>query len=523
MAIIGTSKSGLNDLEYFKQNLLAYDPRTKTTREIREEDLDAEIVCWGESHRTTILPELQRETARRIAKTASCCICLEGIKPGEVIKKLPGWENLSENITFQGSDIRSPATADEYIAATERRQKWNALFQKRKEAYEVMFREWGRRIDEARISHTPLTSVIASLVPPPSIEVVEDEVAQYSCQDVSLKYEIRKSNERLAEEMIKASSKFSKVMAIWGSAHFVLGDKIFEKLAQLQKRYLIVVANRAREEEALLELEWQRYKFEPLSVTVHNGSEVLKIPRILRPFFHPEISLVVPPTPSPRMVNSFQLLDLCKTHGDRLEFASSEEVPLRFTGMSTEDLINLEDAILWQLKSNKRSALPDYHLRIASAINNLLLLGNRSLKVVHMDHFKVDHDISHHEWPSLQLISQGSPLILELTTGSSIGSAAHLLADMIKYGVDFEMKPESNIVFTDITPVELVEILQDPASRLFTWLSQRAPAGAVMEAEGQMDVGAHVYQNGIDPESKIGLYLITTEGFKIRLSNRPQP
>lgn len=523
MAIVGNSYSSLSDRDFFKGNLVAYDHVTKTTREIREEELDAPIIFWGESHRTAILPELQCETLRRLAGKASCCVNLEGLKPGEVIKKMPGWESLPDNITFQGSDVRCSATSEEYMTGTALAQEWYASFRKRKEAYEVMFREWGKRIEEARANHASLASVIATLIRPPSVEDLEQEVARGSFKDVTLLYKLRESNEKLAEEVIAASSKFSKVMAIWGSAHFVLGDKIFEKLNQLQKRYLILLPNRALDEEVSLELKWQSYKFEPLSLTTHNGCEVLKIPQILRSFFHPEISLVMSPIPSPRKVNSLQLLEECKAKGDRLEFAPSDAVPLCFTGMSTNDLLDIEDAIQFHPKSDKRVALPHFHLCVAKALNNLLLLGNRSLKVVQMDNFKVSPDISHHEWPSLEFVSTGSPLVLEITTGSSIGSAAHLLADMIRYGVDFEMQPQSNIVFTDITPAELIEIVKDPASRLLAWLSLRAPAGAVMEADGQIDVGAHVYQNGIDPEPKIGLWLMTTEGFKIRLKNRPQP
>lgn len=523
MAIVGNSYSSLSDRDFFKGNFVAYDHVTKTTREIREEELDAPIIFWGESHRTTILPELQCETVRRLAGKASCCVNLESLKPGEIIKKVPGWESLPDNITFQGSDVRCSATSEEYMTATALARQWYLSFRKRKEAYEVMFREWGKRVEEARANHVPLASVISTLIPPTSVEELEQEVAKGSYKDVTLQYELRKSNEKLAREVIEASCKFSKVIAIWGSAHFVLGDNIFERLNQLQKRYLILLPNLARDEEVSLELKWQRYKFEPLSLTTHNGCEVLKIPQILRSFFHPEISLVMPPIPSPHKVNSLQLLEECKAKGDRLEFTPSDAVPLCFTGMSANDLLDIKDAIQFHPKSDKRVALPHFHLCVAKALNNLLLLGNRSLKVVQMDNFKVTPEISHHEWPSLQFISTGSPLILEITTGSSIGSAAHLLRDMIRYGVDFEMQPQSSIVFTDITPAELIEIGQDPRSRLFAWLSGRAPAGAVMEADGQIDVAAHVYQNGIDPEPKIGLWLVTTEGFKIRLKNKVNP
>ena len=326
---------------------------------------------------------------------------------------------------------------------------------------------------------------------------------------------MRKSNEGLFKEIVEASSQFSKVIVFWGMAHFVLGDRIFEQLERLKKKYVIVIPNDKIQEEARIEQKWQKHQIEPLLLSIPGSTKTLTIPQIFRSYFHPIIQALLPPvsTPSPVKIDPLKLLELCKKRGDRLEFSPTKEAPLHVSGMSTDDLLDIEDALQRNTKTGALTALPHFMNCMAKAFNSMLLLGNSSLKSGSVS-CAIMINIINQDRPFLEFFSKrNETFILEITSGSSVGDAHHLFSEMKRQGVDFIMKPQSNLLFLDITPEELNVVAEHPESQLFPWLNSRAPHGTAVEGEGDVLIFPTPYGD------KKGLFLVTETGLRLFLKD----
>jgi hypothetical protein len=267
---------------FFYENFVQYDPFNQRCVPVSGIE-EAEVIFIGEMHYTHVLQELQCEALRRLANNVSCCVLLEGLKPGQVVKKMPQWESLPDTITFLGSDVRSESDSANYVQWTMTYRERASSFVKRKEVYEASLRDLANKINDSITNQKTFDEVVSLPVVSERLDDVDIEIGRLSIRDVFLRYEHRRSNEGLFREVTQASCQFDKVIAIWGAAHFILGESIFKRLDTLKKKYVILFPNAARWQQARMEDRWQQIneiQFVPQATQIGSEKTTLTIPEI---------------------------------------------------------------------------------------------------------------------------------------------------------------------------------------------------------------------------------------------------
>lgn len=523
----------IKNLSFFYDNYDKYDLATQT----RYKDFggleDAQVVCVGEAHHTSVLCQLQYETLPRLAGSVNACALLEGLNPGQVLKKHPEWEGLPANISLLGSDVRIPSSSEEYTQWLKLIEKAKRLVLEKIEHHTSRVRQQAALLNEAlkknemiideeknAVKVTPaLAQQIEALKPQrnPEYSAVKKQLGKRTKQALALRDstasggEITRSNEGMFEEIQKALHQYRRVIPIWGLNHFLLGDELFAKLDKAHIKYIVLLPNKKNLKKAEEESSWRRDTFEKISLKINQNLK-LKIPAQFRKFFHPSIPFSRTRKIKPQVFDSLKFLER-----QDLQWAWPVNTPLHFKNLSTNDLIVLDDNFGEGSRFRKKGTPPSLD-SVIDCIHNMLFLGNR-----YIQHFDIpDSSLDIYLVPPLYkkeflVIKAKQPVTFNTAPQGSIGTATYLFQEMRRLKRAFEMKAGSWALFLDISENEIHKLLKKP-HRFNAWLKSRAPKDMRVVCEGSAVIALMTY-TGVNYET-LGLRVSTEQSYKISLQPR---
>lgn len=534
-----------SDYEFFSKRYVLYDPVTHNHKSLTFEDVsrlqNVRVIFIPEVHHSSVLKDDQEEALRRLAQNVSCCVLTEALKRGEVLRKMPGWEKLGDNITFHGSDNRASLslTAEEFRQRTEHGHKFIRLHKRQRELNAITVQAFAGFLNEAlKCSTVKIDETLRALVlpssglqtfnaPPEAInerkknERELDKLGEILRLDGNFSADVEKSNRGLGEEIVKkASEQFAKIVAIWGLGHFYLvGNNLYNILKVNNISYAILLPSKDRYQEALIEKKWQAGKEERLPLTVCYGSFKMthSIPREFSHHFHDSIRklFVQPDDITPKVLHSLALKELLKT--DRLELVPTPQAPLRITEICPNEYLAFDE----NLKIS--GELNDLGFDcLVEGINSVLMLGNKILKSMQHNGLNISpEDMYVVEDISFMITGNGVPFAIEVIPNVSRGNLSHLFRQMQKHSVNFDMQPNGVICLKDITPQELELILDKPQDHLCTWMQSKAPINTQVIVEGDVGVCKLPLTTSRGKISDM-LVISTRNGCKISLTPRPE-
>jgi len=520
------------DRLFLEKHYDVYDPDTRSYHKDFSRIKEVDVVFIGEFHQTHVLHRTQYKTLDRLRPP---CVLLEGSFPGQNLNQDPAWRGLSKDITFLGSDIRckTPIKNVEQLSAHMYYEKAKRLAYDKFTQHEKLAQQQASLLNQALkdkeaviiddqrtvVVSPALLEQLKPLTPQKHLELEalleetrqkKEEMNTFTELDGG---ELKQSNRGLVHEIQKALKQFPSIVSIWGLDHFWLGDEMFSKLRKAHISYIVLVPSQRSWEKAMKELEWKYHIVETVSLTLNQDIE-LQVPKAFQHFFHPSLPFIQPKIEEPEVIDTENLLEIFKGQKEPISWTWPAHIPFHLKEMSTDCLIEFGDNFGEGSQFRKTPATLD---PLFQCLNEMLMLGNRRILGVHLaGHLQID--VSQPSRSERRYVEVGltEPIVFEIGSQDSVGTAAYLFQEMQRLSKSFKMKPGSRVQFLDITPKKLHAILEDATGAQFKkWLKSRAPKNMEVIIKGQLTLGKLPYSD--TSGSKEVLEISTEQGCKISL------
>lgn len=523
------------DLLFLEKQYDVYDPDTRSYHKDFSRIKEVDVVFIGEFHQTHVLHRTQYKTLDRLRPP---CALLEGFFPGQNLSQDPAWRGLSKDITFLGSDIRfkTPIENVEQLSLHTDYEKAKRLAYDKFTQYEKIALQQASLLNQALenkeaviiddqrgvVVSAALLEQLKPLTPQKHLELeaLQEEIRlirEESKPDLD-GTELKQSNRGLVHEIQKALKQFPSIVSIWGLDHFWLGDEMFSLLRKAHISYIVLVPSQRSWEKAMKELEWKYHIVETVSLTLNQDVE-LQVPKAFQHFFHPSLPFIQPKIEEPEVIDTKNLLEIFKGQKEPISWTWPAHIPIHLKEMSADCLIEFSDNFGEGLPFRKTPATLE---PLFQCLNEMLMLGNRRIIGTHLAGYpQIDVSQPSRSERHYVEVRLTEPIVFEIGSQDSVGTAAYLFQEMKRLSKSFKMKPGSRVQFLDITPKKLKTVLEDATGAQFEkWLKSRAPKNMEVVLKGQLTLGKLPYSD--TSGSKEVLEISTEQGYKISLRPRKE-
>lgn len=495
-------------LDFLNDNVVVYDFHKKVAHQDFSEVATCQVALVGETHLTSVCDRIQRGLFEKgIFGNQPTCVLEEGLKRGETlsaeqIKEVRDY--LPPSAEVRGSDVRWGDESTEYVGDKkwEKKSVHYRLEVTRQEA--IYFDETVKVLNDYFNSGSNLgveSNEQLFLLSDEAIDRIKvlvenrrlkkrlmiQERPKCPVQKNDHEFddaEILRSNDGLFQEIEKAHEQFPKVLAIWGSAHFVTDERFMKALDQARISYVILLPNQQREAEAKNESNWLRKTTRKCELKIGNKEQpfVVKLPESMRYKLCPELQAIcLRKTDDPLVLDASKLEELFKEKNS-YEFPSGKEV--HFENIPLSDYHHFTD--LGEVKhelANGQGALK--LTQVLRILNNILMIKGLGVNSLHLaGDLRWGVGVSSNHKPFLE-VSSDNAWSITVEPNSRYGYASYLFQEMKRLSMhEYSLGPGEELLFY-ISEEEFEQIVESP-QKIAEYLDSKLPSNSQLDFEGDL-------------------------------------
>lgn len=338
--------------------------------------------------------------------------------------------------------------------------------------------------------------------------------------------EIAKSNAQLSQLFQKVATQYSKVIAVWGYAHFVVGKELFKRLDQAKISYVILMPNAAFQQRIQKEREWQLGEFAtltlPLATVNWDNGVKRQVKTASFPLaeeccgeFVPAIRQVLRKETKrqshPLIFNPQQLFkDILCDH-----YTLPENTPIHFNVVPLADFLAIADCERTRTKLEHDALVRN----ICNILSLALLLNQKKLSYFGTEG-EMTLSVKYIDLKPIVVYQSNKPTVIRWRKDCLFVEMGTLLEEMDRHQLkSLNILPGQQIVINDVSIAEVDALCKDPGQFLY-WLHTKAPPEKKVSLDGQGTIVLNelvITSKDEKIEDKCSLLITNEGGFSILL------